>query len=183
MSLKPVVAAAILDDSLPPRLLAARRSYPPALEGLYELPGGKVEPDEDAATALQREIFEELGTRIVLEEPLPASGECSGAASAEVLASTEDAGRAPRPVRATTPRTERRVCHGGPGFAAWTVTGGRPMWVWLARIAPAAPEPQPGDSHRDLTWVGLAEALDLPWIPADIPIVEAVLEAVTRSSR
>lgn len=60
-----VVGAAILDDE--GRLLAARRSEPPALAGGWELPGGKVEPGEDEQSALVRECSEELG---VLIEPL-----------------------------------------------------------------------------------------------------------------
>lgn len=52
-----VVGAAIVVDG---RLLAARRRYPPALAGRWELPGGKVEPSEDEDTALARELQEEL---------------------------------------------------------------------------------------------------------------------------
>ncbi|MFW6203773.1 MAG: NUDIX domain-containing protein, partial [Actinomycetota bacterium] len=45
MSFTLVVAAAIVDDlEHPQRLLAARRSAPPAMAGLWEFPGGKVEP-------------------------------------------------------------------------------------------------------------------------------------------
>ena len=43
------------------RLLAARRAHPPALAGLWELPGGKVEEAETAERAAVREIAEELG--------------------------------------------------------------------------------------------------------------------------
>lgn len=67
-----VVAAALVDDlRTPGRLLSARRTEPPALAGGWELPGGKVEPGEDAAAALHREIREELGVQIVLGERLP----------------------------------------------------------------------------------------------------------------
>ncbi len=52
-----VVAAAIERRG---HLLAARRSRPEALAGGWELPGGKVEPGEDPAHALVREIREEL---------------------------------------------------------------------------------------------------------------------------
>ena len=52
-----VVAAAIERDG---RLLAARRSRPATLAGRWELPGGKVEPGEDPAAALVRELREEL---------------------------------------------------------------------------------------------------------------------------
>jgi 8-oxo-dGTP diphosphatase len=52
-----VVAAAITRDGC---VLAARRSYPPALAGRWELPGGKVEPGESEVAALRRECREEL---------------------------------------------------------------------------------------------------------------------------
>lgn len=61
--MKLVVAAAILRDG---HLLAARRSSPPELAGLWELPGGKVEPGEEPSEALHREISEELGIQIRL---------------------------------------------------------------------------------------------------------------------
>ncbi|TIC81984.1 (deoxy)nucleoside triphosphate pyrophosphohydrolase [Nocardioides sp. GY 10127] len=43
------------------RVLAARRTSPPEAAGRWELPGGKVEPGEPPADALEREIREELG--------------------------------------------------------------------------------------------------------------------------
>jgi 3',5'-nucleoside bisphosphate phosphatase len=46
-----------------PTWLLARRSIPGAGLGSWELPGGKVEPGEDAKAALFREIEEELGLR------------------------------------------------------------------------------------------------------------------------
>lgn len=54
----PVVAAAIVRDG---RVLAARRVGP---EAGWEFPGGKVEPGETPAAALERECREELGVRI-----------------------------------------------------------------------------------------------------------------------
>jgi 8-oxo-dGTP diphosphatase len=56
-----VVAGAVLDRG---RLLAARRTAPPALAGRWELPGGKVEPGERVADALVRELREELGVTV-----------------------------------------------------------------------------------------------------------------------
>ena len=53
------------------RLLAARRTEPPALAGFWELPGGKVEPGESAHDALRREIHEELGLDVVAGEVVP----------------------------------------------------------------------------------------------------------------
>ncbi len=68
-----VVAAAIVDDlERPTRLLAARRTEPPALAGGWELPGGKVDPGESPDAALHREIREELGVTIRTGAFLPA---------------------------------------------------------------------------------------------------------------
>lgn len=64
MTERVVVGGAVLDAG---RLLAARRTAPPALAGRWELPGGKVEPGETVRDALVRELREELGVSV---EPL-----------------------------------------------------------------------------------------------------------------
>ena len=54
-----VVAVALIDaDS---RVLIAQRPAGKHLEGLWEFPGGKVEPNERPEAALVRELQEELG--------------------------------------------------------------------------------------------------------------------------
>ncbi|WP_331436106.1 NUDIX domain-containing protein [Gordonia sp. w5E2] len=58
MSMRTVVAGAITSSD--GRLLLAQRSYPAQVAGLWELPGGKVEPGEELAAALRRELREEL---------------------------------------------------------------------------------------------------------------------------
>lgn len=56
-----VVGAVIVADG---RVLAARRTRPVELAGLWEFPGGKVEPGEDPRAALVREVREELGATV-----------------------------------------------------------------------------------------------------------------------
>ena len=46
------------------RVLAARRSRPPALAGRWELPGGKVRDGESLEAAAVREVVEELDCRV-----------------------------------------------------------------------------------------------------------------------
>lgn len=52
------VGAIVRDDR--GRLLMVRRGRPPG-EGLWSIPGGRVEPGEDDAAALARELREETG--------------------------------------------------------------------------------------------------------------------------
>jgi 8-oxo-dGTP diphosphatase len=63
VSITVIVAAAIVVGE-PPRVLAAQRSYPPELAGLWELPGGKVHEGESDVDALVRECREELGIEV-----------------------------------------------------------------------------------------------------------------------
>lgn len=56
-----IVATALVRDG---RVLAARRTRPPALDGYWELPGGRVESGESEADAVARECREELGTAV-----------------------------------------------------------------------------------------------------------------------
>ena len=64
-----VVGAALLKDG---RVLASRRVGPPALAGLWEFPGGKVEAGESDVEALRRELAEELGVTAVVGDRLGA---------------------------------------------------------------------------------------------------------------
>ena len=62
----------------------------------------------------------------------------------------------------------------------WPILGGRVMGVWLAEVAPNSQEPRAGASHLEVRWVPLANLGALPWIGADLPIVEAVVAHCTR---
>jgi 8-oxo-dGTP diphosphatase len=63
-----VVGAAIVRGD---RVLAARRTTPPAVAGRWEFPGGKVEPGESPEAAVAREIREELGCVVRVTGWLP----------------------------------------------------------------------------------------------------------------
>ena len=58
-----MVGGALVRDG---RVLASRRTEPPRLAGLWEFPGGKDEPGEDDATALVRELREELQVEVAV---------------------------------------------------------------------------------------------------------------------
>lgn len=60
-----IVGAAIIAAG---RVLACARSDPPQVAGMWEFPGGKVEPGESEVAALVRECAEELGVRVEVGE-------------------------------------------------------------------------------------------------------------------
>ncbi|WP_093257776.1 (deoxy)nucleoside triphosphate pyrophosphohydrolase [Thermostaphylospora chromogena] len=53
----------------------------------------------------------------------------------------------------------------------WAVGGGYVLRVWLADIAEGVPEAR---EHSELRWLLRDELFDVPWLPADLPIVKAV---------
>ena len=122
-----VVAAVIERDGL---FLAARRTGPAALAGLWEFPGGKAEPGEDDAAALRRECREELGVEIAV-------------------------GAAVGPV--------------------YTAAGGS-LLVRTYRAVLVSGEPAPIESHDALRWLaaGGAGVRELPWLPGDYAILDAL---------
>jgi len=64
-----VVAAALTDPQ--GRILVQRRPAGKAMAGLWEFPGGKVEPGEAPEAALVRELAEELGVTVAAEDLTP----------------------------------------------------------------------------------------------------------------
>ena len=146
-----VVGAAIVDSlEAPTRMLVAQRSAPQTVAGLWEFPGGKVEPGESCEQALVRELTEELGVQARLGAEVP--------------------GAYPQ---------------------GWRLNDRLAMRVFFAEILSGIPETL--EDHSALSWMPLppvgegileaveaAEILALPWIPADFPIVEALLRQLGR---
>lgn len=61
----------------------------------------------------------------------------------------------------------------------WPLNDQARMRVWFVEISSG--EPKPLEDHDELRWVALDnhdDVLSLPWIPADFPIVRALLTAV-----
>lgn len=66
-----VVAAALVDGE--GRVLVQRRPPGKPMPGLWEFPGGKVEPGELPEAALARELSEELGIALAPDALMPAA--------------------------------------------------------------------------------------------------------------
>lgn len=66
-----VVAAALINAS--GEILVQKRAVGRSMAGLWEFPGGKVEPDERPEAALVRELHEELGINVVEGNLTPAT--------------------------------------------------------------------------------------------------------------
>lgn len=63
-----VVVAAVIEQH--GRFLLARRLAGTHLEGLWEFPGGKCEPDETHEACLARELMEELGVGAIVGDEI-----------------------------------------------------------------------------------------------------------------
>lgn len=65
----PVECAGAVVRDAEGRLLLIRRGHPPA-EGMWSLPGGRIEPGETAAEAAAREVLEETGLEVEIGQVL-----------------------------------------------------------------------------------------------------------------
>lgn len=53
----------------------------------------------------------------------------------------------------------------------WILAADLILRVWQVRIIEGTPEPR---EHLELRWLRHSELFDIPWLPADLPIVHAV---------
>lgn len=70
--IKPLIvvsAAALINKKK--QVLYAQRPKGKIMEGLWEFPGGKIDPGETAEMALQRELMEELSIHVDLKDLIP----------------------------------------------------------------------------------------------------------------
>lgn len=146
-----VVGLAIVDDLVnAQQVLAAQRAYPESLRGLWEFPGGKVRDGENPLDALAREISEELGYAFRAgQEIVPPAG-----------------------------------------ISGWPLDNGMTMRVWTGVLLDAdgvvlkptdvtsGAQPE-GADHLEIRWLTLDQNTEeaVEWIPADKPIVRALVEA------
>jgi 8-oxo-dGTP diphosphatase len=59
--------------------------------------------------------------------------------------------------------------------STWQLGDRYEMLVWLAEVVEGTPEPI--EDHDELRWLAMSELRTVAWLPADLPIVEA-LEAM-----
>ena len=78
-----VVAAALVDAER--RVLLQQRAPGRSMAGLWEFPGGKVEPGETPESALARELHEELGIHVAEAALVPACFASAPNAGAHML--------------------------------------------------------------------------------------------------
>lgn len=126
-----VVAAALVDAE--GRVLLAQRPAGKALAGLWEFPGGKVEPGENLETALVRELREELGVDVDVEALRPFTF----------------------------------ASHAYPDFD---------LLMPLYLLKRWSGEPRSAEAQA-LAWVRPADMGGYPMPPADLPLVERLIEA------
>lgn len=151
-----------------PQYLAVQRPAGKALAGWWEFPGGKVESGEDKAAALIRELDEELG--IHAAEPHFWQSLHHGYASMAPRDATADGAAHLLP--------PHRAGAQHPKAAAKPATA-KHVHVHFYHVHSFSGEPIPREGQI-LRWVTPAEALALPFLAADVPIVEHLHAAVKK---
>lgn len=61
----------------------------------------------------------------------------------------------------------------GPDGGAWKLSDAYEMRVWLAEIGSGTPEPLV--EHDQIVWLPFGQWLSVPWLDADVRIVEALV--------
>ncbi|MCM1974705.1 MULTISPECIES: (deoxy)nucleoside triphosphate pyrophosphohydrolase [Streptomyces] len=58
----------------------------------------------------------------------------------------------------------------------WPLRSPYVLRVWLTRLLPGSPVPEPLEDHDELRWLTHADLWDVDWLPQDVPAVRAVEE-------
>jgi len=69
----------------------------------------------------------------------------------------------------------------GPADGAWRLSDVYVMRLWLAEIADGVPRPLV--EHDELRWLPPGQWRSVPWLDADVPIVEALAGIVSPSAQ
>jgi 8-oxo-dGTP diphosphatase len=68
----------------------------------------------------------------------------------------------------------------GPDAGGWTLSARYVMRLWLVEVVSGTPEPLV--EHDELRWLPFGQWLDVPWLDADVRIVEALVGALAAGS-
>jgi 8-oxo-dGTP diphosphatase len=140
-----IVAAGIIVEGR--RVLLTQRKTGSHLAGLWEFPGGKVEPGEDPRAALRRELLEELGIDALVGEVVDVAFHCYEEAD-DGKTSTAPAGRG---------QDSKPVL----------------LLFFRATRAPASAEPRALDVAA-FEWAGKNALRPARFPPADVAVLEKV---------
>lgn len=66
---------------------------------------------------------------------------------------------------------------GGPDAGGWRLSDRYVMRLWLVEVTSGIPEPLV--EHDELRWLPSGQWLDVPWLDADVRIVEALAAALS----
>ena len=157
-----LVAAAVLIDP-DKRILLAQRPVGKAMAGLWEFPGGKVEPGESPEVALIRELQEELGIEA-----------CHSCLTPGPFASHTYSFEPPHDEPGCGCPTDNS------NFVSAHTLGLKAefhllMPVFLCRRWKGAPHAKEG---QVLAWKTLHQMRDMPMPPADIPLISTLMSII-----